>query len=122
MEGRIVMPVVTVVCEERSHEGKRATVGSFEHLSGRWRATLTRSRGVDVNFDKSTHSDLLDANDSPLHMGDQSWPVRERYNLRCELCGFTVPARRERLDPILDRLADAGVSTVSVRALGAILR
>ena len=47
--------------------------------------------------------------------------VRHRNSLRCELCGDNVPARREKLDPILDRLAEEGSTSITLRFLRAIL-
>lgn len=46
---------------------------------------------------------------------------RARYDLRCELCGDTVPAREEKLFPILDRLVEADAPSISLAVLRAIL-
>jgi hypothetical protein len=43
--------------------------------------------------------------------------VPGRYRLECKLCGLTLARRPEHLDPILDRLAEAGVWTISLDGL-----
>ncbi len=48
--------------------------------------------------------------------------LRYRYRLECELCKMTVIARGEKIQALLDRLARAGVSEISLAALGARLR
>lgn len=47
---------------------------------------------------------------------------RKRYNLRCEVCGVTVPVRDERLQPILDTAHAAGVHSLALTALSTRLR
>jgi hypothetical protein len=47
---------------------------------------------------------------------------RIRYNLYCDVCGFTVPVRDERLQPILDTLLAASWWSLSLTALSTRLR
>ena len=47
---------------------------------------------------------------------------RKRYNLFCNVCGFTVPIRDERLQPILDTAHAAGLHSLSLTALSTRLR
>jgi hypothetical protein len=47
---------------------------------------------------------------------------RKRYNLFCDVCGYTVPVRDERLQPILDTLLAAGVHSLALTALSTRLR
>jgi hypothetical protein len=47
---------------------------------------------------------------------------RKRYNLMCAVCGFAVPVRDERLQPILDTAHTAGLHDLSLTALSARLR
>lgn len=47
---------------------------------------------------------------------------RQRYRFHCPLCGTTVPAREEKLFPILDGLRTAGLFEVSLSGLAATLR
>jgi ribosomal protein L44E len=49
--------------------------------------------------------------------GDPVRSVTFRYNLRCEDCGRTVPARSEKLNPIFDLLAAAGLQNISLAGL-----
>ena len=46
---------------------------------------------------------------------------RLRFRFHCKLCGLSVVARSERLSPVLDRLRHAGINTIELSALGAIL-
>lgn len=48
------------------------------------------------------------------------WETRTRYRLACE-CGLNVEVREEKLLPILDTLADNGVSRIEIARLGAIV-
>ncbi len=48
--------------------------------------------------------------------------LRHRYRLECELCHRTVTARGEKLQALLDRLAQGGVSEISLAALAPRLR
>jgi hypothetical protein len=43
---------------------------------------------------------------------------RTRHTLECSLCGLRVVVRAERLDPLLDRLAQHELSTVDLATLG----
>lgn len=47
--------------------------------------------------------------------------VRHRNSLRCDQCDDSVPARREKLDPILDRLAEEGHKSISLSLLRTML-
>lgn len=45
-----------------------------------------------------------------------------RYRLRCDLCGVTVPVREDKLFPVLDTLSANGVLSITLAGLAAILR
>ncbi|RHW27828.1 hypothetical protein D0Z08_05890 [Nocardioides immobilis] len=45
-----------------------------------------------------------------------------KYDLLCSLCGYELDVRAERLHPVLDVIANAGVGSVSLRGLGARLQ
>ncbi len=48
--------------------------------------------------------------------------LRTRFAFECPKCGFKVTARRDKLDPVLDRLADASVPSISLRGLAVSIR
>lgn len=45
--------------------------------------------------------------------------VRERFDVRCGLCGMSTTVRAERLNPIFDTLAAHGIDTISLTGLAA---
>ena len=53
--------------------------------------------------------------------GDFVLNGRERWSFRCNLCGLSVAARAEKLAPKLHRLRHAGVSTLELAHVGAIV-
>lgn len=103
------------------HPGRRIPVATFRRTSGLlagWAETTGRD-GLGQSI----------VNDAPAVPG---WGLdpnvsnadhRERYALTCPRCGAAngMTMRRERLTEVLDHLADAGVSEVSMSALGATL-
>ncbi len=52
---------------------------------------------------------------------DYRLPRRFRYRIRCRLCGHEVQVREDRLDPILGKLRDNGVSELSLSGLSGLL-
>lgn len=55
------------------------------------------------------------------------WPTestvdgRKRYSMQCNLCGLHVVAREEVIDPVLDKLAVNGVTSIELTHLAAIV-
>lgn len=47
---------------------------------------------------------------------------RSRYSFRCPICGLSIARRSEVVLETFDRLANAGVSEISLESLAAILR
>ena len=47
---------------------------------------------------------------------------RSRYNFKCEICGLSVVRQSEAVMLCFDRLAEAGVSEISLSVLAAILK
>ena len=110
---------VEVCCDDSSHPTKHVHVGRFvwsdddrspgwdlqpaeyeTPAEGNYRAALQGSRVVVTDIDPGQ-------------------PVRARYHLACKLCGLDVKVRREKMIPILDMLAAAGVDEISLAALAA---
>lgn len=104
---------VLVVCTDAPHEHKRSIVETLDRAPDGWRPVHQRRRhkhGPNAYRVRPTGTDL------------DTGRSRARYDLRCELCPSAVVARAERLDQVLDRLAEAGVDTITLAALGARLR
>jgi hypothetical protein len=124
---------ILVYCAEPSHETKSAMVGLLTRrdLSALWQAGnvhlvsaselkkmqpapivdgVYRTEHREVLYDDAAVSQLVPAAD-----GDDipDW----KYNLRCDLCGLHLERGAAAAKPVLDQLADAGVSTVSLRSL-----
>lgn len=113
---------VEVYCAESSHsKGKRAHIAQFywsdDDRNPGWDQW---PQGYLTPAGRAFRAGLQ--NDKPV-VGDiaEGAPVRIRYHFACDLCGLSVVGRRERLSPILDGLAEAGVSEVSLRGLATIL-
>lgn len=43
--------------------------------------------------------------------------THQRYRLRCDRCGLELRRNARRLDDVFDRLADSGITGISLRAL-----
>ncbi len=85
-----------------------------------------RGSGIHANVDKLTATTQLVGNDVVKARWTDPQPdpatVRDRYRLRCPLCGLNALARAERLDPVLSAFADAGIDTVELSVLEHALR
>lgn len=125
--------MITVICEGSAHEGKRAVVARFglsrvlDDVTGEWGPAEWRKKGY-RHRESPPPSRRAEANARTRRIGPDRRPVtlrspgpvdHEKIALACPLCGIDVQARKDRLDAVLDRLADAGVSEVSLPALGA---
>lgn len=128
---------------------RRSVVVKLWQLDGRWRAYEPRSARQKAELanrprpttpasglreklarklprgDKPEPLQIVERSSTRRRAEDGEWeciPGRSRWDLRCEMCGLTVPARDERLQPLLDNLATAGVSEISLAAIGRMLR
>jgi hypothetical protein len=110
---------VEVCCDDASHPTKHVHIGRFV-----W-SDDDRNLGWDLqpteyetpaagNYRAALQGDRVVKSDI-----DPGKPVRARSLLTCKLCGDTVPVRQEKVIPILDRLAEAGVDEISLAALAA---
>lgn len=132
----MISSIVTVECLDSTHDDRRTIVTSFVKIDGQgWRESAGSSARA-----KKEHQERL-ARNAPQTMREKleaKYPAdkpeafqmrrvvgdpygRHRYRLECQLCGITVPAREEKLFPILDRLVEAGASSITLAVLRATL-
>lgn len=128
---------ITIFCAESSHEAHPYVVASFwpgEIMFGEdvdvpwqdWREggdvdDRTNDAGIETAPATRRTGALLDDNaytrETRDVWGNNDGPLRERFALRCPMCGLSSPARAEKLFPILDQLRRAGVHTITLAAL-----
>lgn len=135
---------VTIICDDASHPGHKPKVGVFERVlspDGRahWVRVVTKSRRLGAG-DQHTYlqqdpgEDPAQANTPIKDRGPNLEPrvAREHWNLRCGKCRrhggryASVPARKEKLEALLDEKfsaakADSGVSTMRLAVVAATL-
>ena len=116
---------IWIVCENPSHPTKTARIARMTKDARGWH---------DMGFVLA--KDALAARDETRaireqHIKGRGVPVipkrtksddtfeRPKLNLRCDLCGYELRAVIERLAPVLDTLAESGVSRITLRALDA---
>jgi hypothetical protein len=130
---------ILVYCDERPHEPKVADVAQLvrDDDASPWQAMPTRWRSA-----SQRRADAAETPGAPDPTGGDPPVLRGKlyeetaltqlvpsgdgipdwkYNLRCPLCGLHLERRAELAKPRLDRLADAGVSRVSLRHLMRVL-
>ena len=127
--------MVTVLCTDSTHEGERTIVTRFIKYEGQgWReapgasARASKAHREMVEQEKPQtireKLQLKQLADKPHAFQDRGFDgsrMRSRSNLRCELCGVTVPTRDEKLFPILDQLLGAGAQAITLGVLRATL-
>jgi len=138
------MPTILVTCgdepteEQRTHAGRVQKIATFEEHDGRWYqkvpyVDITSGRdqlghttlGAETNWRQDRS--LASVGDDPKQLGPRydgygDDILGKRVVLPCQLCPRNEVIRGARLVPILDTLARAGESSVSLRGLAAILR
>lgn len=113
---------VEVCCHDASHPTKRVHIGRFV-----WRED---DRHPQWDLEPTEYETPAEGNYRAALQGDRvvksdiepGKPVRARYHLACKLCGLGVEVQQQKVIPILDRLAEAGVDEISLAALAARLR
>lgn len=101
-------PCVAVVCDDRSHPKKLVQVALFfKRPDSPWAVFPARS----VKGGMRWAMQMLDGNRllSPEEQRalDEGEPMpRVRFDLRCDLCGDSLPITLEKAAPILDTLAE----------------
>ncbi len=120
------MTTIEVVCAEPVHDGIPVIVFRFSRGESGW---IAGSSFLRVGTPRSGKIAGMDAAYGLLS-GDRHLPedqrgdiwddpdLRARFAFKCD-CGLKVTARREKLDPVLDKLASVGVSQISLRGLAA---
>jgi hypothetical protein len=106
-------PTIEISCDD-SHPENPYEVARFARLTDGW-ALLPAWMHADV--DGVSPRKRRQRDDIVVRVKG-----RKRYNLPCEVCGVTVPARDERLQPILDIIHSAGLQSLPLTALPARLR
>lgn len=122
------MPTVEVVCDDRSHrEERRWTVARIEHREdpktpGRfaWIPNLDDLAGTDplqllIGDDHMT----LGGNPVIYDASDGARDSRATWTLHCLACGRRARIRAEKMDPILDTLAQHDIGSITLTALAA---
>ncbi len=124
------MSTIEIYCAEPVHDGQKVLIYRFGRGESGWinasswvRAGSPRSgriAGMDASYG------LLDGDrylsPSERENGDLFGlaDLRSRFEFKCR-CGLKVVVRREKLDPVLDKLAAAGAPHISLRGLAAIV-
>ncbi len=99
---------VTVHCDDGFHEGEPEHIRTFTRTDGVW---LIASPGDDLLLGDRPY---FDGGSTFAELGDRN--TRERRRLECP-CGAQLIQRSERLEALLDKLADGGVVSISLRRL-----
>lgn len=119
---------IVVRCTDSSHESRPWTIATFHRAGGQWflRGNARDTGPVGMARPDESHVYL----DGPHTRTDarrsggpapENWPGRARYSLICKTCGLALDVRGENLDPVLTKLADAGVLNVVLSSLVRIL-
>ena len=106
-------PTFEFYCAE-SHPENRYSAARFVRKTDGW-ALLPQWLHAEV--DNTSPRTRRQRNDIAVRIDG-----RISYNLYCDVCGFTVPVRDARLQPILDTAHAAGVHALSLSALATRLR
>ena len=96
---------VEVYCGDSSHEPRRFGWKLYRDKAGVWRPISSRHKGLQIQ--------RLNADTLFGYTGPDRWT----YEFKCHLCKTTVPARGEKLTPILDKLADSGEPSISLAVI-----
>lgn len=117
---------VIIECRGESHAGKVAKIANMVHDARGWAdAGSVTKRAWDRTHDEGHalgHGVVPQRTQTGYEPGADEGDHHRKHDLRCPLCGFELDVRIDRLAPILDGLADAGVPSVSLAALGARLQ
>jgi hypothetical protein len=112
---------VEIYCKDSSHDETRWIVERFAKMGP---AEWLPDPSWELRHGHATHQRIDIARGEAITKASGVKPnteIRDRYLLRCK-CGRSEEVRGERLGVILDQLADAGESELSLHGLAAILR
>lgn len=114
--------VMRALAAARGDEDAPTTTGT--RSEGTWREVIPpgrRGSGIHADADKPMATTQLvgDVVTEPAWQDPQADPatVRTSYRLSCPLCGLDVAARAERMNPVLSKIATAGLATVELSFL-----
>lgn len=103
-------PAVLIVCDDASHEGRIALLTMYVRPpDGRWLTFPVKSakaHGGNWTMQYLDGDHLLTEDERKALQPGWTNPIRQREEIRCPLCGDSLPVRRENIVPILDRLAE----------------
>lgn len=111
---------IAVTCSvPPQHRGRVTDVDLFGNADdGRgWSMWPNPDRGLIRVTDKGTAVNVID----PAQHEMTGRANRARFDMRCKLCGLTAVARLETMNVVLDKLRHAGVRTIELTHLVAIL-
>lgn len=110
-------PEVTIYCQHRNHSDRRATICTLRQVLGGWDeapATTHLKMASGDSGERSIPAPCFEIMDPGTSGGYLKWlfhcPIDRRHN---------VQVRQSKLNPVLDVLAGAGVSEVSLQGLAA---
>ena len=120
--------VIKVYCAETTHEGRRSHVATLERLHAGtddefWAAThLAGDRGIVRGLDKQTRDGRVIVDDQlyrEVFEDAATRPSTLTMVLRCDhpMCGLDWQRREPAARQVLNKLADGGVSEISLRQL-----
>ncbi len=135
----LVGHIVQIYCDDPSHPTRRALIARLsvhelwlkDEASGRRKSREVLLREWDeykrengpetVAMPTIAYAKPIDPEVWQVIDRDAAEPTRIRWRLSCPLCRMTVPARGERLKPLLLKMRDHGVAELSLRGLATIL-
>lgn len=118
---------IFIYCDSPTH-GRRSAVTNFypdDETPGRWAERYAASPGAFLRDQLQTLADdapIGEISLDPRELANRD--IRRRYRLTCRRCGdrSTVVVVEANLFTALDRLAEAGVSEVSLSAIAASIK
>lgn len=106
-------PRVFIYCDKHP---QRVPVAEFHNYEGVWQ--IESSNAAEQMESMAGDTLIPRTQRTPP---DYRLPRRFRYQLACRVCGRGVQVRDDTLSTILDKLRDAGVSTLSLSGLSGVL-
>lgn len=122
---------IAITCAAASHERQTVKVATFNRgQDGRWedmgldfwpKARTVEGQQLNAQIRGSRVTTYLVGDEVAEPGEEQPDPsaTRLRHMMRCRLCGLSVRVLGDRLDPLLDRAGEAGVSTIPLAVLAA---
>jgi hypothetical protein len=119
-----VINSVAIYCDAESHHGKIAEIAEFHRDGNGWDACvrtptdphrLSAVRGASryVRPDDAARLSRKTPLGTPISIPSAALT----FTLTCPLCSLNVTCRHDRIAPVLEQLAGAGVSRLSLAAM-----